>query len=51
MKTFLSVAAVLAWLFGVALLLAPGPFYAPTGITITPLVATIAQAHGATQMS
>jgi hypothetical protein len=48
MKIFLAVAAVLAWLFGAALLFAPGPFYAPTGIAMTPLLATIAQAHGAT---
>lgn len=45
---FLSFAAVLAWLFGIALLLAPAAFYSPTGIHITPLIATIAQAHGAT---
>ena len=48
MKIFLAIAAVLAWLFGGALLLAPGPFYAPTGIAITPMLATVAQAHGAT---
>jgi len=48
MKIFLSIAAVLAWIFGGALLLAPGPFYAPTGIAITPMLATVAQAHGAT---
>ncbi len=48
MKIFLSIAAVLAWLFGTMLLLAPGPFYAPTGMAMTPMVATIAQAHGAT---
>jgi hypothetical protein len=48
MKIFLAVAAVLAWLFGTALLLAPGPFYAPTGITMTPMLGTVAQAHGAT---
>lgn len=48
MKIFLSIAAVLSWLFGAALLLAPEPFYAPTGISMTPMVATIAQAHGAT---
>jgi len=34
MKVFLAVAAVLALLFGAALLLAPGPFYAPTGIQL-----------------
>ena len=48
MRIFLSIAAVLAWIFGSLLLLAPGPFYAPTGIAMTPLLATIAQAHGAT---
>ena len=48
MKIFLSIAAVLAWLFGAMLLLAPGPFYAPTGLAMTPMVATVAQAHGAT---
>jgi hypothetical protein len=47
-KIFLSIAAVLAWIFGAALLLAPGPFYAPTGIPMTPMLGTIAQAHGAT---
>ena len=48
MKVFLAVAAVLAWLFGAALLLAPAAFYKPTGIMMTPLLGTIAQAHGAT---
>ena len=48
MRTFLAIAAVLAWLFGLALLLAPASFYKPTGIEMTPLLATIAQAHGAT---
>jgi hypothetical protein len=47
-KIFLSIAAVLSWLFGAALLLAPEPFYAPTGLAMTPMLATIAQAHGAT---
>src|SRR3989442_6346986 len=46
-KIFLSIAAVLAWLFGAMLLLAPGPFYAPIGLTMTPMVASVAQAHGA----
>ena len=32
MKVFLSIAAVLAWLFGIALLLAPAKFYDPAGI-------------------
>lgn len=48
MKIFLSIAAVLAWLFSLMLLLIPEKFYAPTGIEMTPLLATIAQAHGAT---
>jgi hypothetical protein len=48
MRPFLAVAAVLAWLVGAMLLLAPGPFFAPTGIQLTPMLATIAQAHGAT---
>ena len=30
------------------LMLMPGPFFQPTGIVMTPLLATIAQAHGAT---
>ena len=48
MKIFLSIAAVLAWVFGLALILTPDKFYSPTGIIMTPLLATIAQAHGAT---
>src|SRR5260221_655289 len=48
MKIFLSIAAVLAWFFGAALILMPGDMYAPMGITMTPLIGTIAQAHGAT---
>ena len=48
MKIFLAIAAVLAWLFGAMLLFAPTSFYAPTGIAMTPMIATIAQAHGAT---
>src|SRR5690242_9413155 len=48
MKLFLAIAAILAWLFGAALLLAPAQFYAPTGIAMTPMIATIAEAHGAT---
>ena len=47
-KGFLSIAAVLAWLFGAMLLWSPGKFYAPAGIVMTPLLATVAQAHGAT---
>ncbi len=48
MKLFMSIAAVLAWLFGAALLLAPAKFYEPTGLALTPMLGTIAQAHGAT---
>ena len=48
MKLFLSIAAVLAWVFGCALMLAPAKFYEPTGISFTPMLGTIAQAHGAT---
>lgn len=48
MKVFISVSAVLAWLFGAMLLFVPAQFYAPTGITMSPMLATIAQAHGAT---
>jgi hypothetical protein len=48
MRTFLSLAAALAWLFGAALLTVPDRFYTPTGIAMTPLIATLAQAHGAT---
>jgi hypothetical protein len=48
MRVFLIIAAVLAWLFGIMLLVAPAPFYAPVGIALTPMLATIAQAHGAT---
>ena len=48
MKVFLAIAAVLAWLFGLMLLLAPTQYYAPVGLMMTPMLATIAQAHGAT---
>ena len=48
MKIFLAIAAILAWIFALALLLAPAKFYAPTGLTLTPMLATLAQAHGAT---
>lgn len=48
MRIFIAVAAVLAWLFGAMLLLMPGDFYGPTGISMTPMLATVAQAHGAT---
>ncbi len=48
MKIFLAVAAALAWVFGGALLLAPAQFYAPTRMVLTPMLTTLAQAHGAT---
>ncbi len=48
MKIFISIAAILAWLFGAMLLIAPADMYAPTGIAMTPMIATLAQAHGAT---
>jgi hypothetical protein len=48
MRRFLSVATVLAWLFGAALLFAPAAFYVPTGMLLTPMLATLAQAHRAT---
>jgi hypothetical protein len=48
MKLFISIAAVLAWLFGVMLLFAPAELSAPAGIAMTPMIATLAQAHGAT---
>ena len=48
MKLFISIAAVLAWLFGAMLLFAPAGLYAPAGIEMTPMIATLAQAHGAT---
>ena len=48
MRRFLGIAAALAWLFGLVMLLSPARFYAPVGITITPLIATLPQAHGAT---
>ena len=48
MRLFLAIAGVLAWLFGSTLLLAPGQFYAPTRLALTAVLATPAQAHGAT---
>jgi hypothetical protein len=48
MKLLLSIAAILAWFFGVMLIAIPDRFYEPTGIVITPMLATLAQAHGAT---
>jgi len=48
MKLFLAIAAILAWLFGAMLLLIPAQFYAPTGLAMSPMMGTVAQAHGAT---
>ena len=48
MRLFLALAAVLAVVFGAMLLFMPAEFYAPTGIQMSPMVATVAQAHGAT---
>jgi len=48
MNIFLMIAAVLAWLVGGMLLFVPQQFYAPTGIAMTSMMATVAQAHGAT---
>lgn len=48
MRLFLVIAAVLAWLFGAGLLVTPGKFYEPLGVAVTPMLGTIAQAHGAT---
>jgi hypothetical protein len=48
MRLFLLIAGILACVFGVALLLIPATFMQPTGIDMTPLVATLPQAHGAT---
>jgi hypothetical protein len=47
MKIFLIVSALLAWLFGAALLFASAAFLAPMGIQATPAVAVSAQAQGA----
>jgi hypothetical protein len=46
MMIFISIAAALAWIFGAMLLFIPTEFYVPTGITMTPMLATIEQAHG-----
>lgn len=48
MNLFLKITAFLGWLVGGMLILCPGDFYAPTGIKMTPMIATLAQAHGAT---
>ncbi len=46
-RWLLGISAVLAWLFGAALLFAARQFEAPVGIDVTDKVATIAQAQGA----
>ena len=48
MKIFLSLAGILAWIFGTMLIFVPDKFYEPTGIAMTPMLATLVQAHGAT---
>lgn len=48
MRIFLAISGILAAVFGAALLSAPAAFYASTGVAFTPLIGTIAQAHGAT---
>jgi len=47
MKLFLGIAAVLAWVFGAALLFAATQLLAPMGITVTPAIAVTGQAQGA----
>lgn len=48
MNIFLAISAILAWVFGIMLMLAPASFTAPMGVTVTPMLATIAQSEGAT---
>ena len=48
MKVFLAIAAIFAWIFALAMLFAPAKFYAPAGFELTPMLATLAQAHVAT---
>jgi hypothetical protein len=47
MTVFLGISAVLAWVFGGALLFASAAFLAPMGIAVTPPIAVSAQAQGA----
>jgi hypothetical protein len=47
MKTFLGIAAFLAWLSGAALMFATKAFYEPFGIEVTAKIALIAQAEAA----
>jgi hypothetical protein len=46
-RGFLLLSALLAFAFGSALLVMPGPFLAPMGIVATPAVAVSGQAQGA----
>lgn len=48
MRWLLTATALLAWYVGAMMLLAPARHYAPTGIVMTPLVAMVVRAHGAT---
>ena len=49
MKLFLTIAAVVACLFGLMLLFAPAKFYEPTGMQqLTPMLGTLDEAHVAT---
>ena len=47
MKLFLAISAVLAWIFGCALLFLSSSLYAPMGIVVTPPIAVTAQTQGA----
>jgi len=48
MRVFIRIVGAIALLVGLGLILAPWLFYAPEGIALTPLTATLAQGHGAT---
>lgn len=48
MKLFLSLLSMMTGAIALALMFAPDSFYRPTGIPMTAMVATLAQAHGAT---
>src|ERR1041385_226957 len=47
MRIFLAIAAFLSWIFGAGLLFAAQQFYAPMGVTLSPILVTMAQAQGA----
>jgi hypothetical protein len=47
MKIFLAISAILAWIFGAALLAATQQFVEPMHIQLTPAIAVLAQAQGA----